>query len=89
MKTTAILTLRLKNDEVTQALSSVLAPDNEGLPRGLRLSVVAEGRTMKFEVESDSPSTTVSTILAIMRDVHLFREVWLLSHRDDARVRGP
>jgi hypothetical protein len=88
LKTTAILTLKLKNDEATRALSSVLAPDNEGLPHGLRLSVVVEGRTMKFEVESDSPSTTVSTILAFMRDVHLFQEVWLLSHRDGARVRG-
>jgi hypothetical protein len=88
LKSTASLTLELADESVTRALASVLAPDNEGLPHGLRLSMASEGSKMEFEVESDSPGTTLSTILALLRDIHLFQEVWLLSQGKDARVRG-
>ena len=88
MKTTVSLTLELSDESVARAIASVLAPDNEGLPRGLRLSMAGRGSRMEVEIESDSPGTTLSTVLAILRDIRLFQEVWLLSRGKDARVRG-
>ena len=87
MKTEATLVLRFGDDSVRRNLGSVLAPDNEGLPRGLRLSMKGAGRRMEVRVESESPSTAISTALALLRDVTLFQEVWLLSHGKDGRDR--
>jgi hypothetical protein len=41
--------------------------------------MASEGSKMEFEIESDSPGTTLSTILALLRDIRLFQEIWLLS----------
>jgi hypothetical protein len=79
MKTTAALEVRCVDDEVRRSLESTLSPDNEGGPRELRLSMKGRGRRLSFEVETDSPSTSVSTALALLRDIALFQEVWLLS----------
>jgi hypothetical protein len=87
LKSTARLTLGLSDFEARKSLASVLAPDNEGTPRGLRLSMTCEGATIEFLVESVSPSTVVSTVLALLRDISLFQEVWLLSHGKGARVQ--
>ena len=80
MKPKATLALRLSNAEVRKSLGSVLAPDNEGGPRGLRLSMTGKGASMEFQVESNSPASVLSTVLALLRDIVLFQEVWLLSH---------
>ncbi len=84
----ALLTLACVDSGARRSLQSVLSPDNEGGPRSLRLKVTGAGRTLKFEVGADTPQTAVSTALAILRDVRLFEEVWLLSHGGDAEVRG-
>ena len=65
-------------------LSAVLAADIEGLPRGLKLTMAGAGRSFRCRIESDSPSAAVSTVLALMRDVVLFQEVWLLSRTQRA-----
>ncbi len=67
-----------------ESLASVLAPDNEGAPRGMRLTSASRGRTLSIIIESDSASSSISTALAILKDMRLFDEVWLLS-----RQRGP
>jgi len=85
LKTGAVLELDLKSDKIRDSLASVLAPDNEGLPKGLRLAMEGEGSAMTFSVQAESASTALSTVLAILRDVSLFQEVWLLSHEKDAR----
>lgn len=87
MKAKAVLTARLSDAAAGKSLSDVLAPDNEGLPRGMRLSVAIAGRTMELQVSSDSPSASLSTLLALLRDMTLFQEVWLLSSRKGARVQ--
>jgi hypothetical protein len=84
LKSTLALTLKLHSVDVREGLASVLAPDNEGVPHGLRLSVGGRGAVMEFRIESDSPSTAISTILALLRDIILFQEVWLLSHGKSA-----
>jgi hypothetical protein len=86
MKTTLNLRLQCAGVGVRRALSSVLAPDNEGAPRGLEISMVGEGRVLQFSVRSETPSTVISTVVALLRDVALFQEVWLLSRRGEARV---
>ena len=87
MKTTAILRLKLDRDLTRRSLVSVLAPDNRELPRGLELSVQAAGSEVLFDIVSPSSSTSLSTVLALLRDAALFQEVWLLSRRKDARGR--
>ncbi len=87
MKSEVVLTVTLIDPGVRAKLSSVLAPDNEGLPHGLRLSMTARGPEITCVVESASPSTAVSTVLALLRDVSLFQEVWLLSHGKHGAVR--
>jgi len=68
-------------------LATVLAPDNEGLPQGMLLSMTTRGRTMEFEVSSGSPSSSLSTVLALLRDIVLFQEIWLLSSQRGGRVQ--
>ena len=87
MKSSLVLTVKLASADVRESLASVLAPDNEGVPRGLRLSTGGSKAVMEFIVESESPSTAVSTVLALLRDISLFQEVWLLSHGKPAQVQ--
>jgi len=87
LNSTLSLTLKLAGADVRKALASVLAPDNEVAPRGLRISMRGKGSVMEFVVDSDSPSSAISTALAFLRDTSLFQEVWLLSHGKPAQVQ--
>jgi len=87
LKSRAKLDLRLSGPDVGESLFSVLAPDNEGAPRGLRLSMTRRGASIGMLIESDSISTVISNLLALLRDVALFEEVWLLSHGTGGRVQ--
>ena len=87
MKARAALTVRLSGSEEGRSLATVLAPDNEGLPQGMLLSMTTRGRTMEFEVSSGSPSSSLSTVLALLRDIVLFQEIWLLSSQRGGRVQ--
>ena len=81
MKASATLTVRLSGVAEGNSLSEVLAPDNEGLPHGMLLSMSARGRVLEFVVSAGSLSGSLSTILAVLRDITLFQEVWLLSRK--------
>jgi len=87
LKSEAALTVLLAGQGEGSSLAAVLAPDNEGLPHGMLLSTKARGKTLEFEVTSGSLSATLSTILALLRDITLFQEVWLLSSQRGGRVR--
>lgn len=87
MNTDAALTILLASPAAQSSLRSVLTPDNEGAPHGTRLSMEGRGSRLEFTVASASPSAALSIILAILRDVTLFQEVWLLSHGKGGRVR--
>ncbi len=65
-------------------MSSVLAPDNEGAPKGTRLSMRERGRTIEIRIHSEAPSSGLSTAIGVLRDVSLFGEVWLLSRDKEA-----
>ena len=79
MKTSATLTVEFSDARARRSLAEVLAPDNRVLPRGLSLRAAGGPKTVELTVESESHSTSLSTALAILRDVTLFEEVWLLS----------
>lgn len=87
MKVTADLVLSVPDRRSLRKLSDVLAPDNEGLPKGLRLLATEAEGSLRYRVESGSPSATLSSVLALLRDVALFQEVWLLSQGQDAGGR--
>ncbi len=89
MKATATLTVVLASGRARSSLQSVLTPDNEGAPHGTRLSMAGTGDRLEFRVLSDSSSVALSTILAVMRDLSLFQEVWLLSHGKGASAKRP
>lgn len=85
MRATAELRVSCADREARERLASVLAPDNEGLPRGLEISVKEDERSLVVGVVSGSSSTALSTVLAILRDVSLFEEISLLSRPRDGR----
>jgi hypothetical protein len=80
------LILGFADRKARQSLVSVLAPDNRELPRGLVLKTGGGSDTIEISMESESASTSLSTALAFLRDVALFQEVWLLSHRKGGTV---
>jgi len=88
LNTGVTLTVRLSGEEEGRSLAAVLAPDNEGLPKGTRLSMTARGKALEFEVSSGSPSASLSIVLALLRDITLFEEVWLLSSEGEAGPAG-
>jgi hypothetical protein len=49
----------------------------------MTLKMRARKGTLEFQIVSDSSSGAVSTAMAVLRDVHLFQEVWLLSRVRD------
>ena len=79
MNVTAELELDMDSAGSVRRLSAVLAPDNDGTPRGLRLAMAGTGSRLRCRVESGSYSAALSTVLALLRDIALFEEVWLLS----------
>lgn len=88
MKTRVELGFYCPGADSARKLAAVLTPDNEGAPKGLELSMSADERGVTFRLGSDSPSTALSTILAILRDASLFEQVWLLSRARDGRQQG-
>ena len=82
MKTRVELRVGCSGPTTLESLRSVLAPDNEGAPRGMKLTSVAEGGAMKITIDSDSASSSISTALAILKDMVLFEGVWLLSQSE-------
>ncbi|MGD0318986.1 MAG: hypothetical protein ABSB56_04765 [Nitrososphaerales archaeon] len=83
MRTTIKLSIRCADVDVCRNLTSVLTPDNEGAPHGMTLRMRARKETLEFQITSDFPSGVVSTAIAVLRDVLLFQEVWLLSRVRD------
>ncbi len=83
MRIAVRLSFKCADSSLSRKLSSVLAPDNEGLPSGLRFAMKVNGEVVRFEIDSESPVTGISTSLALLRDVSLFEQVWLLSERPD------
>jgi len=87
LRVSAILTVRLSGVTEGRGLSAVLAPDNEGLPQGMFLSMTTRGKVLEYVISAASPFASLSTVLALLRDITLFQEVWLLSRQRGGRVQ--
>jgi hypothetical protein len=85
----ARLTLTCSRAEEVRALQKVLAPDNEGGPRELEIGVRISGKALNFQIRSKAPSSAITTVLGILRDVSLFEQIWLLSEGADAQGIRP
>ncbi|MGD0395573.1 MAG: hypothetical protein ABSB26_01515 [Nitrososphaerales archaeon] len=83
MRTTIRLSIKCNDVNVCHQLVSVLKPDNDGVPRGMTLRMRVKEGTLQFLIASDSQSGAISTAIAVLRDVLLFQEVWLLSRVRD------
>ena len=83
MRTAIRLSIRCDTGPLGGKLGSVLAPDNEGFPSGLQFAMKVKEEVVRFEIESESFVTAIYTSLALLRDVSLFEQVWLLSERPD------
>jgi len=51
------------------------------------LSMTTRGKVLELVISAGSPSASLSTILALLRDVTLFQEVWLLSRQRGGGVQ--
>lgn len=87
MRTSVRIVVSCTDAVVGKSMRRVLAADNKGLPPGLALAMDGEGPSVGFKLHSESASTALSTSLAILRDISLFEEVWLLTRGSDARVK--
>jgi len=87
LKASATLTVRLSGAAEGKSLYAVLRPDNEGLPRGMNLSMSVRDKILQLVISAGSPSASLSTALALLRDITLFQEVWLLSRQKGGRVQ--
>jgi hypothetical protein len=84
LKTRIVLSVGCSDIQAGRELARVLAPDNAGGPRGLNIVMNAEQGAVRFDISSESPSSALSTAMAILRDVSLFEQVWLLSRAPGA-----
>ena len=82
--TRAVLSIECSSIGVGRVLARVLTPDNAGAPKGLSLSMKAQEKSVIFDIASESPSSVLSTVMAILQDVSLFEQVWLLSRAQGA-----
>jgi hypothetical protein len=57
----------------------VLEADNRVLPIGLSFKATSSMENLSFVFKADRPSTVLSTSVALLRDISLFEQVWLLS----------
>ena len=84
MKARTTLSIRCRDREACKLLAEVMAPDNEGAPKGMSLKMRSNDGNLEFHFDSDSPQGALTTAIAILRDANLSQEVWLLSRQDDA-----
>ncbi len=60
-------------------LKEVLEPDNKSIPADQRFSMSRFGKTLVFKIESGRAPSALASVVSLLNDIHLFKEVWLLS----------
>jgi hypothetical protein len=78
LKVELTLELQCKDSETARKLERVMSADNVGVPTGQRFGMSTRGRSLVFEIESDS-SSAFTSCLSVLHDATLFQEIWLLS----------
>ena len=87
MKARVELSIGCSDARACGELARVLTPDNTGVPSGLKIVMNAKQETVRFDISSESPSSALSTAMAVLRDASLFEQVWLLSRANGSMAR--
>ena len=66
VKSEAELRMKFETESAARLVEKSLQPDNEPLPKGLRIGVKRKGRLLVFKVSSERPLTS---LLATLDDV--------------------
>jgi hypothetical protein len=74
-----ILTVVCESASTAKKLAAVLAPDNRTVPPDQRIAMSVESRTVTLNVESERARSGFNTVRSVLRDIALFREIWLIS----------
>jgi hypothetical protein len=74
-----VLRVRCKNAGTARKLEAVLSPDNRAIPSDQRFAMTAVSRSVVLKVESERARSGFNTVRSVLRDVALFREIWLIS----------
>jgi len=73
--------INCSGSDTANALRTVLAPDNEDFPSGMKFEAESWSRYLAFTIESEKAGSVLTTTESVLRDADLFQEVWLLSSR--------
>ena len=79
------LRLMFKCDTSAAKLTEVLSPDNRNVPGDQTFKMRRYGNTVSFEIVSERPGSAFTSLDSVLTDAALFQEVWLLSHRAEAK----
>jgi hypothetical protein len=74
-----LLRVRCRNPTTAKKLAAVLAPDNRVIPSDQRLAMTVASNSVALKVDSERTRSGFNTVRSILRDVALFREIWLIS----------
>jgi len=74
-----LLRIRCRDAATAKKLAAVLAPDNRAIPSDQRFSMSASSRFVTLRVESERTRSGFNTVRSVLRDIALFREIWLIS----------
>ncbi len=79
MKLKFEMKVRCMRARTAAKLAEVLEPDNRSIPSDQRFSMSRLGKTLVFKVESARAPSALASVASLLNDIHLFKEVWLLS----------
>jgi len=71
------LRIECGDGRVADALNQALMPDNRYFPKDQRFHASKEGSVLWFNVASPRTRPVISTVVSIVADARLFRDVWL------------
>ena len=84
MKSRLVLRVGCRNSATAKKLAAVLAPDNKAVPSDQDFSMRVSKSSVAVEVETDNFRSGFNTVRSVLRDVALFREIWLISRERGA-----
>ena len=71
------LRIECGDGRVADALNQALMPDNRYFPKDQSFHASKEGSVLWFNVASPRTRPVISTVVSIVADARLFRDVWL------------
>lgn len=79
MSSRFLLRVTCRNPSTAEKLAAVLAPDNRVVPPDQRLAMKVASNSVALRVDSERVQSGFNTVRSVLRDVALFREIWLIS----------